>query len=332
MKRPAILIITALSVAAVFVGLFTTSATVNAQATSTSSGQALEIGPPVINLSADPGTKVTTTISLRDVSPTSLLVTGEVNDFVASGEDGTPKIILDDSVSPYSLKQWVSPLPVLTLKPKEIKTLTITINVPADASPGGYYGVIRFTGTPPDLEGAGVSLSASLGSLVLLTVNGEAKEGLEIEEFSVSHDSKTGTLFEAIPLNFIQRLKNTGNIHEEPTGLVTVKDMFGNTVATLPINQPARDILPQSIRKFEVPLDSTVIGNKILFGLYTADLTVTYGTDKQTLTSSITFWVIPYTLIGIIVIALIGGFIALRILIKRYNRHIISKAKNQRHK
>jgi len=66
--------------------------------------------------------------------------------------------------------------------------------------------------------------------------------------------------------------------------------------------------------------------------MYTADLTVTYGSDKQTLTSSLTFWVIPYTLIGIIIIALVGGFIALRVLIKRYNRHIISKAKSQHRK
>lgn len=327
MKKSTTLAITGITLSALVVGLFATSHASAITTAANSSGQALEIGPPVINLSGDPGTTVKTTISLRDISPTSLLVNGQINDFVAGGEDGTPKIILDDTVSPYSFKSWVLPLTPLTLKPKEIKTLNLTINIPASASPGGYYGVARFTGTPPDLNGTGVSLAASLGSLILLTVNGQAKENLSIDEFSAAHDSKTGTLFEAAPVDFTIRLKNSGNIQEEPTGLVTVKDMFGNVVATLGVNQPVRDILPDSIRKFDTPLDSSNIGNKILFGLYHADLSLTYGANKQTITSSITFWVIPYTLIAIIIGSLIIAFIVLRILIRRYNRYILAQAK-----
>lgn len=330
MRIPTTLAITIVSLSAIIVGLIYVVPKASAQS-ATNSGQALEIGPPVVNLSADPGTTVKATISLRDISSTNLFVTSSFNDFIAGGEDGTPKILLDDeTTSAYSLKSWVAPISTLTLKPREIKTVTITINVPQNASPGGYYGVVRFTGTPPDLEGAGVSLSASLGSLILLKVNGDAKEELGVEEFYASHDGRKGTLFEAAPIDFTERLKNTGNIQEQPSGLVTVKDMFNNVVATLPINQPPRDILPDSIRKFDQPLDETVIGNKILFGLYHADLSVTYGANKQTITSSLTFWVIPYTLIAIIVAALVVGFIALRFAIKRYNRHIITKAKGRK--
>lgn len=326
MKKSTTIVLTGISLSALIVGLLI-SPHVSAVTTPSTSGQALEIGPPVVNLSADPGTTVKTTISLRDISPTNLLVTGQINDFVASGENGTPKIILDDTVSPYSFKSWATPLTALTLKPKEIKTLTLTITVPKDASPGGYYGIARFTGTPPDLNGTGVSLAASLGSLIILTVNGQAKENLSVVEFSAAHDSKTGTLFETAPIVFTERLKNSGNIHEEPAGLVTVKDMFGNVVATLGVNQPITKILPNSIRKYESSLDSTNIGNKILFGFYHADLSLTYGANKQTITSSITFWVIPYTLIIVIIIALIVAFFLLRILIKRYNKYILSQAK-----
>jgi len=329
MKKPTTLVITVLALSALIVGFVGTAVQVNAQTTG-SAGQALEIGPPVINLSADPGSTVTAQISLRDVSASSLVITAQINDFIAGGEDGTPKIILDDTVSAYSFKSWVSPLSTVTLKPKELKTFTITIKVPKDASPGGYYGVVRFTGTPPDLDGAGVSLAASLGSLILLKVNGDAKEELGIEEFYVSNNSTRGTLFESAPIIFTERLKNTGNIQQQPSGLVTVKDMFGTVVATLPINQPPRDVLPDSIRKFEQPLDETVIGNKILFGLYTAELSVTYGTDKQTITSNISFWVIPYTLIGIIIAGAVVAFFGLRFLIKRYNRYILKQAKKHK--
>lgn len=303
-----------------------------------SAGQALEIAPPVINLTANPGQTVKTQIQLRDVSPTKLLVTGQVNDFKAAGEDGTPKIILDEDQeteeNPYSLKKWFAPLPQLTLEPRQIRNLPVTINVPANASPGGYYAVVRFTATPPDLDSTGVSLSASLGSLVFLRVNGKVTEKLELVEFAVSQADKKASLFQATsdktPIKFTQRIRNSGNLHEQPAGQVTITDMFGKTVATLNVNLPPRNILPASIRKFEQPLDSSVIGSKKLFGRYKASLKLTYGSDKQTISQETTFWVIPYTLIGIIVVVLIGGFFALRFLLKRYNQRVISRYNHRR--
>jgi hypothetical protein len=223
-------------------------------------------------------------------------------------------------------------LPELLLKPRQIENLPVTINVPANAAPGGYYGVVRFTATPPELEGSGVSLSASLGALVLLKVNGNVKEGLAIEEFSVNNSGRSGPVFESTPLKFVERVKNTGNIHEQPSGQITITDMFGKKVATVNINLPPRNILPQSIRKFEQSLDSSVIGDKKLFGQYKADLRISYGANGQVVTSSQTFWVIPYTLIGIVILLLVIGFFGLRFLLQRYNRRIISKAQKSRHK
>ena len=260
-------------------------------------------------------------------------MTAAVNDFVADGEDGTPKILIDEDAesSPYSLKDWVAPLSELLLQPRQIENLPVTINIPADAAPGGYFGVVRFTATPPDLEGTGVSLSASLGALILLRVNGDAKEAMTIEQFGIHNGSgKLGSLFESTPITFMQRLKNTGNVHQQPAGQVTIIDMFGKKVAAVNVNLPPRNILPNSIRKFEQKLDSSVIGNKQLFGKYTAQLRVVYGANKDVITSETTFWVIPYKLIGLAIIVLVGGFIALRIMIRRYNDHIIGKASGKK--
>jgi hypothetical protein len=139
--------------------------TESAQAASTpSTGQALEIAPPVISLTVNPGQTTQVQIYLRDVSASNLVVSNQVNDFVAAGQDGTPKLLLKETKNnPYSMKAWIAPLANLNLVPKEVKSVIATINVPANASPGGHYGVIRFTGTPAGLSGQGVSLSASLG-------------------------------------------------------------------------------------------------------------------------------------------------------------------------
>jgi len=295
-------------------------------------GQALEIAPPVIILTADPGQTITTDISIRNISGGELIVTGQLNDFVAAGEDGTPKILMDETDAdirnnPYSIINWISPMPQLDLISRQIATLPVTINVPKDAAPGGHYGVVRFTGVPPELKGTGVSLSASLGSLILVRVNGDVEENLSISEFSASQNGIKKSLFETAPLKFSERIKNTGNLHEQPSGLVTVTDMFGNKLATLGVNAtaPQGNVLPGSTRLFTQDLDSKVIGNKILFGLYTATLKLTYA-NNQIITQTITFWVIPYTLIGFIIILIIGGFIGLRYAVKRYNQHIRNQA------
>lgn len=333
MKKRNLFIITGLSLIALATGLFVSTTIASAQATS-GGGQALEIAPPVIILTADPGQTIKTKISLRDVSSSSLVVSSQVNDFVASGEDGVPKILFNDSgeSSPYSIKNWISFISDLTLKSKQIESLPLTITVPANAAPGGYYGVVRFTATPAELKSTGVSLSASLGALILLRVNGEVKENLTIEEFSINKNGTTGTIFESTPIQFVERLKNNGNIHEQPTGQVTITDMFGKKVAVVNVNSSSNNILPQSIRKFEAPLDSAVIGNKMLFGRYTADLSITYGANKQVITQTITFWVIPFTLIAVAIILLVATFLVLRFAIKRYNRYIRSQVQKPRQK
>jgi len=332
MKRNAFLTAAVLGILACLFSLNTHP--VAAQTAQTpNTGQALEIAPPVITISANPGQTINTQISLRDVSTSKLIVTGQVNDFVAGGEDGTPKILLDDEEAannPYSLKSWIGPLPKLLLEPRQIKNLPVTIKVPVNASPGGYYAVIRFTAKPPELNSTGVSLSASLGALILVRVNGDVDEKMEIAEFSINKNGKTGSIFQQTPLEFVERIKNAGNIHDTPSGQVSITDMFGKKVAAVNVNLPPRNILPQSIRKFTQPLDSSVIGNKILFGKYTAELRVVYGSDKEVTTSQLTFWVIPYTLIGVGIAALVVGFFVLRFLIRRYNSHIIGKAQNPR--
>lgn len=334
MKKTSTPLLVWLGLATLCTGLYTLAASAVTPAPTTNSaaaGQALEIAPPVLNITADPGQIVTTQIKLRDVSTSKLLVKSQINDFVAAGEDGTPKLLLDNSEpNPYSLKTWIDPLADMLMEPREVKDLPVVIRVPANAAPGGYYGVVRFTATPPELEDTGVSLSASLGSLILLRVNGAAKEGLEIAEFSMNNGGKATTLFESTPITFVERLKNTGNIHEQPAGQIAITDMFGNKIGNVNVNLPPRNILPASIRKFEQKLDNTIIGDKMLFGRYTANLLVTYGSNKQTVSSSIVFWVIPWRLIATVVVGLIVAFFLLRFAIKRYNRSIIERSRNSR--
>lgn len=293
-------------------------------------GQGLEISPPVTVLKIDPGKSVNTKILVRNVTRTDLVVTGEANDFVAAGEDGTPKVLLgEDETSPYSIKDWITIPGKVTLVPQEIKTMNVTIKVPADGSPGGHYGVVRFTGTPPNLQGQGVALTASLGSLVLLTVSGDITENMTVEEFSANKNGNSGSFFESMPINLVERLKNSGNTHERPGGAVTIRNMFNKTVATFPYNPDARYVLPGSTRKFEQTLDKKTMDGKRLFGKYSATLSITYGVkNDKTANATLTFWVIPWKLILAVIGLLIIAFFVIRWGIRRYNRYILSRSRH----
>ena len=298
------------------------------------SGEALEIAPPLLYLSANPGQSIIAKIYLRDISSGPLYVSTTTDDFVAQGNSGAPKILLNEtSLDPYSLKNYVVPIQSLLLQPKQIKILNFQINVPPNASPGGHYGVIRFTATPPSLNGSsGVALSASLGALILLTVNGHIVENLVVHQFNVAQSGQTGSFFQSAPLNFNELLSNTGNEHVVPTGLLTITDMFGHKLAVMDINRSQGNVLPASSRLFTQTVNSNVIGNKRLFGRYTASISLLYGSSNKKLTATLVFWVIPWQEILILLIALIGGFFLLRWLIRRYNRHILDKAKKSQSK
>ncbi len=281
-------------------------------------GQGLEISPPLIEIKTDPGKTQVIQIRVRNVTTQTLIVRGQVNDFVAAGEDGRPKLLLDSNEqSPYSIKPWIDATSSVTLNPSERKTIDVTMNVPPNASPGGHYGVIRFTGTPPELEGTGVSLSASVGTLVLATVSGDVHEQAHIAQIVTSQNGKNRNTFEYGPVTITTRVQNTGNVHIQPSGTIRVTNTFGKTVATYQFNQDKGNILPQSVRKFNETLNK-----KLLFGRYKIQADVVYGSNKTITGASTTFWVIPYKLILIVIAA-----IALLIfMVRRYNRLIVKQA------
>jgi len=282
-------------------------------------GQGLEISPPLLDLAAKPGESIKTTIKIRNITKGPLIVKEQVNDFVASGEDGQPNILLEDGEeSPYSIKGWVKSGESLRIEPNEQKKYPISISVPNNAGPGGHYGVVRFTGTPPNLDDTGVSLSASVGSLVLIRVAGDVVEGAKITELYTQQGDKRRSLFEYGPVTIVQKIENTGNTHFKPRGTVRVLNMFGKEVKTYQINENDGNVLPASTRKFEQNLES-----KLLLGRFKIQSDVVYGSDSQIVSASTSFWVIPYKLIAILI-----AVIAVLIFgIRKYNKFIVKRAR-----
>ncbi len=320
-----------LIIAAVLMPLTAVASIAHAATSSdTKPGQGMSLTPPVVELKADPGQTVTTELKLRNDLRADLLVKPQSNDFTSSDstdEQGVPKLI-DNSVEPgpHTLRQYIEPLPETIVKGQETHTYKVVINVPKDAQPGAHYGVVRFTGQPTG--GENVTISASIGSLIFLNVSGDAKDHLKLEQFYTSDkDGNRTWFFEYGPITINEWLKNDGNTVLAPSGKIEIYDIFGHKVTTLPFNEQVQNkekahyVLPDTTRKFHQTYDKTW-----LLGPYTAKLILSYGANGTTFANEqLTFWVIPWKLILLIIVLTILIVWLTRRGIKKYNKRIVEK-------
>lgn len=304
------------------------AAHVSAQAANANAAQGIQISPALVELNASKGKTYNINLGVTNVTGTDLVYKTSVSDFGASGETGSPHIFIDNKLTPASsIITWVDTAPEFSLGSHQSRTVTAQITVPANAEPGGHYGVIRFSGTAPKLDRTGVGLSASAGVLILIRVDGLITEKADLASFytSATQSGKETSFFENGPAYFVVRIRNVGNIHVKPVGNIEVKNMFGGVVANIPINKDKSNVLPNSIRRF----DDAKVNKDWMIGRYTANLTLGYGTNGQAITGTINFWVIPYKIILVALLVLVTVIYILRRIIKVYNKRIIEKAKNE---
>jgi hypothetical protein len=205
----------------------------------------------------------------------------------------------------------------MDLKAGESKQAKLNIDVPIDASPGAYFGAVRYAAVPKEIadgdDGRQVALTASVAGLVLLTVPGDIVEGVSFDRLSIEKAEKTGTFFTSAPESIAVGLTNTGNGFIKPFGIVTVHK-GGNQILSYELNDtdPRGNILPNSSRTFRDRLES--VGG---FGRYKAIASVSYSDGGDVLTQEKVFWIIPVWMWIIIILLLIAVGASLYLLRRR---------------
>ena len=288
----------------------------------TGTAQGLTISPPINDLSLKPGG--TDSEIIRVTNPTQNLV--EVYpvamNFNSKGEGGEPNFTAaNDENSKFTLAKWISfTQPKLALMPNQVVEFKYDINVPAEAEPGGHYGVVFLSTNPPEkTPGASqVSIASMVGSLLLVKIPGDTQEVGTLNEFSSS------AFYLKPPVNLTTRISNSGNIHFKPEGTIEIKDWKGGEVNKITFNEERGNVLPDSVRKFENKwLSSDLPFYKIPVGRFTADLNLKYGANDKTFASTVVFWIIPrYIIITFIALLLLIALVLIIILRKkRKNRN-----------
>lgn len=308
---------------------------------SNKSAHAITITPVRFEISTDAGQTVSGEMIVMNEQDEAKTLYSSYENFEARGENGTPTFV----PATDGLATWISTETSITLEARESKVVPFTISVPQGAEAGGHFAAIFWSSNPN--EPGQVSIGAKIGTLVLLTVSGDITEEGKVMDFSTKDGQKK---FDALPVGFTYRFQNGGNDRIKPEGLLVVKNMFGMTTKNLPANQVEGNVLPKSIRRFEVVwqsdsdksltlADAEKISNESFFetitrqwnnfalGKYTAYLDISYGAKNQKTSAMYSFFVFPWQLLLTLGLLLMLVFFLLRNGIKHYNKWIISQAR-----
>ena len=295
-------------------------------------GSGVQITPTRTDMSLVPGEQKDFDITVKNITQGAITVKVFFNDFESDGITGEPQIIIDPSRQlPNSMRAYVKGIEDFGLAKDESKEVKITVDIPNDVSPGGYYGAVRFAAIPVGgvaSQNTQVSLTASVASLLFTEVAGEIEEQIQIDNIKVCRfgadkldapintsglGSTTSTksrcesssgLFFSKPNVASLNVNNKGNGFARPFGKVTVS-RGGNEVFSYDLNntEPRGTILPGTSRVF-----SDRIQGVDKFGRYTVNAAISYGQGGEIINKTATFWYIPtwvlLTGLGLLVLAL----------------------------
>lgn len=208
-------------------------------------------------------------------------------DFIVTGSDGAP-ILLEDQPN-----DWVKlPYDKASIASGDVLRVNFKVTVPKGTQAGGRYVAIIFEQTgqlnqTSETESAS-SVSPRIVGLLSIRVNGNVYESAFVDVFKTPKFLEFGK----IPVNFT--ITNKGGYHITPKGQVTLTNWFGQEVERITLEN--KNIFPNAERLYE-----TEIGQTWMFGRYNVGLTANYGDTGKTVLANSFVWVIPITLIIIII-------------------------------
>lgn len=266
--------------------------------TTAESTRTIIVSPPTVTDAVDPGAKKEGKMKITNTSPTDTLTfKAVVRDFIVEDTIGTPLVNVDmTGKEKYAASSWVGVYPAtFTIAPGKTQEIDYYIQVPSDARPGGRYAAVVYEPQERlDVEGTGTGVETHIGTLFIFRVNGDITENATVQTFKTDK-----SLYEYGPADVITQIANFSDSHIKPQGTITLKNIIGQTVET--VNLEEHNIFPEAVRDF-----SNTVGKKYMFGLYNVELRATYGTNNNlTLFAATSFFVFPWKIAAIVVLIVI---------------------------
>lgn len=267
----------------------------------------IQISPLSFNLTVNENQSKNGYIIIKNLYDDPINYICETENFTQVSDDGAPSFL---SVAPQkgvtTLADWVQFIDPKegTLQPGKDTKINFNINIPAGAEPGGHYGAVfaKVINKTPDGK-TQLGVSSRVGALMLITVPGDVKKSAELSNFTTPKFLWRG------PLALSMKATNTGTVHYDSQGTVSIKSMFGKTTK---VSMGKHTLIPKNSRNY-----SGTWTNKYPFGYYKLTASILDG-DGKAVTAEQMVCAIPL----LIVIPAIAGIILLILLINYLRKHL----------
>lgn len=262
------------------------------------------VGPGRTEVELQPGETVVHEITVTNRISDDRTFQLTIEDVYGSDDPKKSVALSGNERGPYSIRDYISfPKDTFTLALGERARIPVTITIPPNAEPGGYYGsvLVSTVRTPGSTDNTAPRspIIARVGSLFFLTVAGETTRSGETKEVTTIADN---LWYETGPIELGILFENTGSVHLNPYGELSITNMFGEEVGFVEIEPWF--VLPASLRLREIAWD-----REFLLGRYTVTARINRGYDDVVDEVSTTFWVLPWKIVtGIFVVFFIIMF------------------------
>ncbi len=274
------------------------------------------IKPAVIEDKLAPKDVRTYTMQLTNLSGVDQIFYLSKRDIIDVEPGGVPVFAKSNSkLSGYELSDWIKlDRESISIQAGKEETITFSLEVPEGASPGGHFGAVIVSVEPPEIRTSGASIGYEVANIVSIRIAGDALENGQIRQFSTDKFINSG-----INIDFLVRIENEGNTLIKPSGPLEITNMFGKRVAMLQFNEDLSGVFPKATENFQISWNDSGTG----FGRYEAILSAVYGDDgrKSTMSSTVSFWVLPINIIGpalgVLLVLFVIVYFGVRLYIKR---------------
>ena len=269
--------------------------------TANAQGLSLGIDPPIFQITAKPPANVSAPLTIHNLSNQALDLSIIFKPFIPSDQETGQVSYQNDNkqLPPVQVTLNNEPITEVSLAPKQKRELTLKINIPKDSILSDYYFSIVFLSKNKSAENLNSSQNiAGIASNVLLSIGPKGPVKGTIQEFSAPLFLEKG------PVLFTVRVKNTGDRFITPRGQILIKNVFGQTVGKVDLDET--NVLSESVRL--IP-DSQWL-EKFILGPYSASLTIALSDEGPIFRRSILFLAFPFKYsVGLILALLIVIYI-----------------------
>ncbi|MFZ2544848.1 MAG: hypothetical protein WAW80_02640 [Candidatus Saccharimonadales bacterium] len=317
--------------------------TVSAQS---QNGFSIQVSPSPLVADVKPGETKNLEIKVRNSGSDAEELKIEPRKFTVDKQTG--KVELDDSEAP-EIAPWISFNPqIFTVKPGEWSTVKIRVSLPKESGFSYSLALVINRTKDPKATGATRVIRGSVAVFTLINVDRPgATRKLEVTDFKTSQ-----TVYEYLPTDLSVSFQNTGNTIVQPYGNIFIQRGSNDTIpiATLPVNDKKGYLLPGTPRTLETQWNdgfpvfrkSTDTNGQqkqelewnwskltdFRIGPYKAKLIAIYNDGQRDvpIEREVTFWVVPWrSILIILLILLVVGYIRHR-MIQRKTRRAVKRA------